>query len=230
MAEDLPSTPEGRLIRRVRELMTPKLTIRAAAGEIGMSPEQWGYAERGYLPSRGGNPAQEFHPPAATLARMAASLGIPPARLRSEGGPRGAEAADLLESEGQRSGAAGRQVLERPRLPEPQPMPALAPPGSDRTALDPFITSVKSDLWDAGNRHGPAFTGEQAFSDGTAFGAQESRIWDTWPRETEEEVDKVVQQIAVFRYYRAEMGHPLPNHPELRVPRARKRGTALWRI
>lgn len=82
---DLPRTPEGRLIRRVREQAIPKLTIRAAAARIGMSPEQWGYAERGYVPRRGDTPERDFHPPAATLASMASGLGISPERLESEG-------------------------------------------------------------------------------------------------------------------------------------------------
>ncbi len=85
MSDDLPSTPEGRLIRRARERAIPKLTIRAAAAKIGMSAEQWGYAERGYIPSRGGSPPREFHPPAATLARMASAMSVTPGELESPG-------------------------------------------------------------------------------------------------------------------------------------------------
>ena len=90
---DLPRTPEGRLIRRARELAIPKLSIRAAAARIGMSPEQWGYAERGYLPSRGGAGEREFRPPAPTLARMGTALGLTPEQLAAAGR---ADAADAL--------------------------------------------------------------------------------------------------------------------------------------
>lgn len=86
MGDGLPGpTPEGHLIRRVRGLTIPKLSIRNAAARIGMSAEQWGYVERGYLPSRGGKSPQPFSPPAATLARMAYALEITPERLESEG-------------------------------------------------------------------------------------------------------------------------------------------------
>jgi transcriptional regulator with XRE-family HTH domain len=78
-------TPEGQLIRRVRDLSIPKLSIRAAAERIGLSPEQWGYIERGYRPTGAGQPPRPFSPPAATLARMACALDISPERLESEG-------------------------------------------------------------------------------------------------------------------------------------------------
>lgn len=78
-------TPEGRLIRRVRSLATPKLSIPAAAARIDLSAEQWGYVERGYYPARDGNPARPFSPPATTLAKMAYALGITPEQLASEG-------------------------------------------------------------------------------------------------------------------------------------------------
>jgi hypothetical protein len=86
MADDTPSpTPEGQLIRQVRDLSIPKLTIRAAAALIGLSAEQWGYIERGYYPARDGNPPRPFSPPAVTLAKMAHVLDITPERLESEG-------------------------------------------------------------------------------------------------------------------------------------------------
>ena len=86
MSEDMPGpTPEGQLIRRVRDLSIPKLTIRAAAERIGLSAEQWGYIERGYRPARAGGPPRPFSPPAATLAKMAHALRITPERLESEG-------------------------------------------------------------------------------------------------------------------------------------------------
>jgi hypothetical protein len=85
MADDTPSpTPEGQLIRKVRDLSIPKLTIRAAATRSGLSAEQWGYIERGYYPAKDGNPPRPFSPPAVTLAKMAYVLDIAPERLESE--------------------------------------------------------------------------------------------------------------------------------------------------
>jgi hypothetical protein len=86
MVDDLPRpTPEGKLIRRVRSLSIPKLSIPAAAARIGLSAEQWGYVERGYYPARDGNPPRPFSPPTATLAKMAHALRITPERLEAEG-------------------------------------------------------------------------------------------------------------------------------------------------
>ncbi len=78
-------TPEGQLIRQVRDLSIPRLSIRAAAKRIGLSAEQWGYVERGYRPAGAGQPPRPFSPPAATLAKMAHALRITPERLESEG-------------------------------------------------------------------------------------------------------------------------------------------------
>jgi len=107
MSDDLLPTPEGQLVRRVREMAVPRLSIRAAAASIGMSPEQWGYAERGYTPGRGGKPPRRFRPPTATLARMAHAVGVTPERLEHEGGrPDAADILhDMLRSEPQQSGS-----------------------------------------------------------------------------------------------------------------------------
>jgi hypothetical protein len=134
MSDDLPSTPEGRLIRRTRETAIPKLTIRSAAARIGMSPEQWGYAERGHTPGRGGNPAREFHPPAPTLARMAQSLTIPPKRLESEG--ERPDAAEIL-----------REILrsDGPRVAAVPVPPARLPEDEDETLITALIASSPDD-------------------------------------------------------------------------------------
>lgn len=87
MSGALPSTPEGRLLRRAREKAVPKISMLAAAKKAGISQEAWGYAERGYTPARGGNPPREFHPPAGTLARMFDALGtVTPEQVSGEGG------------------------------------------------------------------------------------------------------------------------------------------------
>lgn len=124
MSDDLPPTPEGRLIRRARERAIPKLTIRAAASRAGMSAEQWGYVERGYVPSRGGQPPRRFSPPAPTLARMASTLSVTPGEL---------------ESEGQRPDAAEtlREML-RPVTAEDRPPPFPEPPTAAEEAVERF--------------------------------------------------------------------------------------------
>ncbi len=95
MTDDPPRpTSEGELIRRVRNLSIPKLTISAAAARVGLSAEQWGYVERGYYPARDGHPPRPFSPPAATLAKMAHTLRITPERLEYEG--RRPDAAEML--------------------------------------------------------------------------------------------------------------------------------------
>jgi hypothetical protein len=117
MVDDLPSpTPEGQLIRRVRGLTIPKLSVRNAAARIGMSAEQWGYVERGYLPSRGSKPPQPFSPPAATLARMAYALEIAPKHLESEGQrPDAAEILrEILHREAEAADAAAAERLDPP--------------------------------------------------------------------------------------------------------------------
>ena len=98
------STPEGQLIRRTRELAVPKPSIRTAAKRIGMSAEQWGYVERGYYPGRGDRGGKPFSPPAATLARMARSLGISPDRLETEG--QRPDAAEMLRGDAPRTAPA----------------------------------------------------------------------------------------------------------------------------
>lgn len=126
MSNDLPPTPEGQLLRRARELVIPKLAIRAAAARIGMSAEQWGYAERGYTPGRGDRAPQPFRPPAATLARMARALDLTPERLETEG--QRPDAAEVL-----------REILrnEQPPLrPVPAPPAAALYPGGDISDSD----------------------------------------------------------------------------------------------
>jgi hypothetical protein len=134
-------TPEGKLIRRVREVAIPKLSIRVAADRIGMSAENWGYVERGYRPSRNGEPAQPLTPIAGTLARMAHALGISPERLADEG---------------QRPDAAAMLREMRPReeadpatgLPAVSDRPGVSiriPPGQVVTITLPGLTAIRID-------------------------------------------------------------------------------------
>ncbi len=119
MVDELPRpTPEGKLIRGVRDRFIPKLTIRAAAARIGLSAEQWGYIERGYYPGRSGNPPRAFSAPATTLAKMARALRIPPERLESEGQrPDAAEVLRAIIQEQADSGDSFKHTLPATEAP-----------------------------------------------------------------------------------------------------------------
>jgi hypothetical protein len=124
---DLPApTAEGKLIRQARELAIPRLSIRAAAARIGMSPEQWGNIERGYRYTKPNDPPRPFsHAPATTIAKMASAVGISPEHLESEG--KRPDAADILrEIERRESTAQPPRHEKRRRLPEASPEMAAA--------------------------------------------------------------------------------------------------------
>ena len=132
-------TPEGQLIRRVRDLAIPKLSIRAAAARIGMSAEQWGYIERGYFPSRGGNAPQPFSPPAATLAKMAHALRINPERLESEG--QRPDAAEILRE------IVREEAPVTPPRPTPPARRSIDFSGGDPEGLRPWQQQVLRELY-----------------------------------------------------------------------------------
>jgi hypothetical protein len=155
MSDLPPPSPEGQLIRRVRELAIPKLTIRAAAARVGMSPEQWGNVERGFVRTRGA-PPRPFRPPAATLARMSTAIGLSPERL---------------EEEGQRPDAA--QML-REILP-PRARPGGGQGAGSAPGLADHISAVWAEIRSAASRYGtPRPSGSQAFP-GSRWAA---RLWD----------------------------------------------------
>jgi hypothetical protein len=81
MARDLQSTPEGQLIRRVREAIRPRLSIPDAAQKAHVGEATWGNTERGYRPVGKGQPPVPFSPSKKILAHMAYALGIAPAEL-----------------------------------------------------------------------------------------------------------------------------------------------------
>lgn len=89
--DDLLRTPEGELIRRARNRLIPKLSIPAAATQIGISAEHWGNIERGHKSQRAGEPPRRVGADALLLAKMAAAVGV---------------TADLMETEGQRPDVA----------------------------------------------------------------------------------------------------------------------------
>ena len=132
MTDNLPSTPEGDLIRRAREVAIPKLSIRAAAKRIGMSPDHWGYVERGYRYTTQGEAPRPFSAPAATVAKMAHAVGITSDELAEDG--QRLDAADILIGiEHQEVFGAHREA----RLVAPVAVPAPMPGRPDRPEI-PF--------------------------------------------------------------------------------------------
>ena len=81
-----PDSPDGDLIRRARERMVPKMSIRKAAALTGDDPGNWGHLERGYQ-DLGGDRGRRLvtHPPAATLARMSSVVGVLPSEWEARG-------------------------------------------------------------------------------------------------------------------------------------------------
>jgi hypothetical protein len=122
-----PPTPEGALIRRERRRTVPRLSIRAAAAKIGISPEHWGDIERGQSRQR----TSQFHPSADLLAQMAAIFPqITP---------------DMLREEGQRPDAAAELEGFRARPPA-----SAAPPPPEGASRSLFLgLRIGSDLSEA---------------------------------------------------------------------------------
>lgn len=108
MMRRAPTTPEGRLIRDRRQLLSPEPTMEEIAAKLGWSKEKFGDIERGHGRSRNGNTPREIHPTAADLARIAAELGITPQELEEAGRP---DAAELLPGLGGGSSEFGPDVL-----------------------------------------------------------------------------------------------------------------------
>lgn len=82
MARDLPPpTPEGVLIRRVRESIRPRLAVAAAAERAGISAEMWGLVERGYRTPKRDAEAVRIVAKPQTLAHMAYAVGLKPSDL-----------------------------------------------------------------------------------------------------------------------------------------------------
>ena len=130
MTGNLPSTPEGALIRRVRNRLIPKLSIPAAAARIGISAEHWGNVERGHKSQKAGEPPRRVDADAVLLAKMAATVGV---------------TADLMETEGRRPDAAEEM---RRAAPVP-PVRTRVNPSLTRTPdLVPIIHEIAEELAD----------------------------------------------------------------------------------
>ncbi|MFB4294837.1 hypothetical protein ACBI99_44910 [Nonomuraea sp. ATR24] len=88
MARELPEpSPEGKLIRRVRESIRPRLSVPAAAARAGISDVTWGNIERGYKSGGRGKPPIPVKGSAQLIAHMAYELGLGPADLAGVGRP-----------------------------------------------------------------------------------------------------------------------------------------------
>lgn len=93
---DLPEpTPEGMLIRRVRESLRPRLPVAEAARRAGISAETWGNVERGYRTPKKNQPIAVVAT-GQTLAHMANEVGLTPDDLKRLGRANADQAAEIL--------------------------------------------------------------------------------------------------------------------------------------
>lgn len=98
--------PEGKLLQDALE--ATGRSIRQVAADAGMSDARWRQLVKGYM-TKGGHVAEEIAP-AATLARMAAVLGITPEDLASTGRT---DAASLLSHMATRSDYGADAVFDK---------------------------------------------------------------------------------------------------------------------
>lgn len=124
MAEDLPDpTPEGQLIRRVREGLRPRLPVAEAAKRAGISPDTWGNVERGYRTPKRGHHVRVVAT-AATLAHMAHTVGL---------------SADDLERLGRENADEAAQILRETYGPEPATMEIKIDRGTMLVGVPPTL-------------------------------------------------------------------------------------------
>lgn len=99
--EGITPAPEGALIRQARTALWPSVSATAAAKKAGVSASRWQQIERGWRWESKGVPIVD-HPPAPTLAIIAAAVGVTPADLISVGrGDAAAELRSLLRAQDQ---------------------------------------------------------------------------------------------------------------------------------
>jgi hypothetical protein len=178
---DLPTAlSAGALIRRARELAVPKMSIRAAAARIDMSPEQWGNIERGYRYTKNDEPPRSFDPPAATIAKMASVVGVTPAQLASTGRE---DAASALES------LPGYD--SSPVSPSPQQQSFISALQADSDEIEPYERQVWSEVADALGRYGQDATGAQVFPASPV----EQATWNTHKLRNREEKVRLIAKL-----------------------------------
>lgn len=161
-----PPTAEGELIRQARDLAIPRLSIRAAAARISMSPEQWGNIERGYRYTKLDNPPRPFTAPAATIAKMARAVGVTSDQLA---GARREDAARVLDEILRREGRTA-PVARDDGTPD---LPPMSP--NLEKAMRPHLDEISARIRDA-SRETPAaqLTGATLFPDSRA----DRQSWD----------------------------------------------------
>lgn len=150
MTEDLPRTPEGDLIRRARDRAVPKLSIRAAAARIGISPEHWGNIERGHKSAGANEEPRRLDISPALIAKMALAVGVTPEQLETTG--KRPDAAGELREIQRRDGAAAADQIEvlRPAGPEPLRRRERIPYDEDGPeGLEPYLQAVRHELYGA---------------------------------------------------------------------------------
>ena len=107
MAEEVPDpTPEGVLLKRVRESLRPRVTVAEVAQRAGVSPEMWGHIERGHRSAGKAAGRVPVRAKAATLAHMAFEVGVSVQELKDTGR---VDAAEILA---QMEGASQKPELE----------------------------------------------------------------------------------------------------------------------
>lgn len=88
-------TPEGQLIKRVREGLRPRVTVGDAAERAGISAEMWGHIERGHRSAGKDKGRTPVRATGSTLAHMAFEIGVTADQLVEAG--RG-DAAEVLRT------------------------------------------------------------------------------------------------------------------------------------
>ena len=175
MNDPPPPTAEGELIRQARDLAIPRLSIRAAATRIGMSPEHWGNIERGYRYAKQDEPPRPFAAPAPTIAKMASAVGVTPDQLTDAG----------------REDAA--RMLEEIRRRESTPLPRMTP--ELEAATRPHLAEIQARVEVASHAYaGKHLTGSMIFP----TSAGNARRWDML-RDLGYTVAQVTAMVAVLR-------------------------------
>lgn len=174
------------IIRLARE--AAGIRVADAAAKAGISVARWSQIENGHETRQG-----EIRPArakSATLARMAAAVGVSSARMEAEGCD--PEAAAIMRE------------IERQARPAPPPLlPVIAKSAREAGVdpfdpLDPWTRPIREQVRVARNIHGDSPTGSQIFH-GTPASSYEAGVWDDLSLDEESRIIG----IAIIRAYRA---------------------------
>lgn len=174
--------PAAVIIRLARE--AAGIRVADAAAQAGISVARWSQIENGHETRQG-----EIRPArakSATLARMAAAVGVPSERMEAEG--RDPEAAAIMREIERQAPAvppvpltvaadlAGDSTNDSP--PSPSAAAFAHAFGVTDNPSDPFVQSVRRDIADAIMTYGAGAGGPQIFH-GRPWSADEARLWDS---------------------------------------------------